>query len=60
MAKKEAKISFLVEVEIREALEKEAKELDRSVSWIIVNRLRRSLEADGRLPLKSDGKSSRT
>jgi predicted transcriptional regulator len=54
------KITFHLETDMKEALEKEAAEMDASVSWIIVRRLRASLEADSRLPLKSDGKSPKT
>jgi predicted transcriptional regulator len=52
---KQLKITFQVDPEIKEALEKEAKELDRSVSWVILHRLRESLEKDRRLRSKSGG-----
>jgi hypothetical protein len=57
---RQLKITFQVSEDMKEALEKEAAEMDASVSWIIVRRLRASLEADSRLPLKSDGKSPKT
>jgi predicted transcriptional regulator len=51
---KQLKITFQVDADIKEALEKEAKELDRSVSWVILHRLRESLEKDHRLQPKAD------
>jgi hypothetical protein len=43
-------MAFQCPVDIRQALEVEAAKLDRSLSWVIVNRLKQSLETDGLLP----------
>ncbi|MDR3302932.1 MAG: ribbon-helix-helix protein, CopG family [Treponema sp.] len=61
MAKKrQLKITFQVDEDMKEALEKEAIEFDSSMSWVIVRRLRKSLETDQRLPPKLVEKSQKT
>jgi methyltransferase-like protein len=45
--------TFQIDPEIREALEKEAVEKERSIAFLINRRLRSSLEADQYLPPKS-------
>jgi hypothetical protein len=42
--------TFIPDHGIREALEAEAKRLDRSLSWVINDRLRKSLEGAYDLP----------
>jgi hypothetical protein len=49
---KQIRITFQISEDMKGALEKEAAEMDASVSWVIVRRLRSSLEADSRLPVK--------
>jgi hypothetical protein len=51
MANKE-RMSFHLDKTIREALEKEAQEKDRSIGYLINAYLRQCLEKDGRIPLK--------
>jgi hypothetical protein len=53
MANKE-RMSFHIDKTIREALEKEAKEKDRTIAYLINAYLRQGLEKDGRIPPKSD------
>jgi Mn-dependent DtxR family transcriptional regulator len=45
---------------MKDALEKEASEMGASVSWVIVRRLRASLESDSRLQMKAVEKSPKT
>jgi hypothetical protein len=52
--------TFQIDPEIREALEKEAAEKERSVAFLINRRLRVSLEVDQYLPPKLILKESKT
>jgi hypothetical protein len=52
--------TFQIDPDIREALELEAAEKERSIAWVISHRLRASLEVDLRLPLKSNAKLPKT
>ena len=56
MKDKPRTFTFQIDPEIREALEKEAAEKERSLAWIINHYLRNSLQASQRLPLKSNEK----
>jgi hypothetical protein len=53
MAAKE-RMTFHIDKTIRDALEKEAKEKDRTVAYLINAYLRQCLEKDGRILTKSD------
>jgi hypothetical protein len=54
--KKSELIAFRSESDIREALEKEALEKDRTMSWLINRYLRQGLEQAGYIPRKSNEK----
>jgi hypothetical protein len=51
--KKSELIAFRSEIDIREALEKEAREKDRTISWLINHHLRLALEQSGYIQPKS-------
>jgi hypothetical protein len=55
-SKKSELIAFRSESDIREALEKEALEKDRTMSWLINHYLRKGLEQSGYIPQKSSEK----
>jgi hypothetical protein len=55
-AKKSELIAFRSETDIKAALEKEALEKDRTISWLINHHLRHALEQAGYIQRKSDEK----
>jgi predicted transcriptional regulator len=54
MANKSAVITIRVEPDIKEILEKKAAQQDRTIAWITTHYLRKALEADLLLPVKSN------
>jgi predicted transcriptional regulator len=55
MANKTSVITIRVEPDVRKVLEKKADQQDRTLAWITTHYLRKALEADQLLPVKSDG-----
>ena len=53
-AKKSEQMNFLTTPDIREALEKRASGLDRSLGWVINDYLRRGLMSDGLIPSEEE------
>ena len=49
MAKSDHPISFRADTKLKAALEKAAKEADRSVSWIIAQNLTEAMKSKGHL-----------